>query len=208
MSDKARTYWERAAKIYDISLWVTVRAMPKVLEELKGEFVGGERVLEVAAGTGMATEVMAPRVGEVVAVDYASAMVEKLKTRVQKAKLTNVHCQQADIYALPFEAESFDAVVAGNVLHLLPNLPKAYEALLRVLKPQGRLFAPTVCPNQTLGGRMLARLLKLTGLPIQRCFDVASFRASMEEAGLRVTKEKVFSGLMPLGYCVGTRTCP
>ncbi|MCL2626234.1 MAG: class I SAM-dependent methyltransferase [Cystobacterineae bacterium] len=204
-NEKARAYWERNAKRYDASLRITVGAMPKLVEVLKEEFVGAGRILELAAGTGVATEALAQVAQEVVAVDYAAAMVEQLKARVEQAGLKHVRCLQADIYALEFEPESFDAVVACNVLHLLPDLPKAYAAMLRMLKPGGRLVVPTVCQNETLAARLTSRLLMLTGLPAQRCFTVASLRASLEKAGLRVVKEKVFPGLMPLAYGVYTR---
>ena len=199
----ARNYWERNAKRYDSALRVTVRAMPKVLEALKGSLEGVERVLEVAAGTGIVTQALAQVAHEVVAVDYASAMVEKLKARVEAAGLKNVQCQQADIYALPLAPASFDAVVACNVLHLLPDLPKAYEAMLRVLKPHGKLLVPTVCQRETLTARITAKLLATMGLPIQRRFTVASLRASLQEAGFRVVEQKVFTGLMPVAYLQG-----
>ena len=200
---KARHYWERNAKRYDAALRITVPALPRVLEELN--FQGDESVLEVAAGTGLVTQALAQRVREVVAVDYAFAMVEKLKARIQQAGLQNVQCLQADIYALPFEPASFDAVVACNVLHLLPDLPKAYAAMLRVLKPGGRLIVPTVCQSETWTARIAAKLLSATGLPIQRRFSAASLRASLEKAGLRVQKEKLFPSLMPLAYVEGRR---
>jgi len=202
---RARSYWERNAKRYDAASRVTVRALPKMLETLKTSFDGTERVLEVAAGTGLVTQALAQVAQEVVAVDYALAMVDKLKARVEAAELKNVRCRQADIYALPFEAASFDVVVACNVLHLLPDLPKAYEAMLYVLKPHGKLLVPTVCQRETLTARITAKLLSVAGLPIQRRFSVASLRTSLQEAGCRVLREEIFSGLMPLAYLEGVR---
>jgi len=204
-AQKARNYWERNAKRYDRALRVTVRAMPQMLEVLKAALQGTQSVLEVAAGTGIATQAIAQAAHQVVAVDYALAMVEKLKARVEAAVLKNVQCLQADIYALPFEPASFDAVVACNVLHLLPDLPKAYEAMFRLLKPGGRLFVPTVCQRETWTARLVAKLLRATGLPIQHRFRVGELRESLKEAGFHVQKEKVFPGLMPFAYLEGIR---
>jgi ubiquinone/menaquinone biosynthesis C-methylase UbiE len=202
---RARSYWERNAKRYDASLRITVRSLPRMLEELKGRVAGASRILEVAAGTGLVTEALSQVAEEVVAVDYAFAMVERLKARVEQAGLKNVECHEANLYALAFEPASFDVVVACNVLHLLPDLPKAYEAMLRMLKPSGRLIVPTVCQRETWVARVTTRLLMLTGIPLQRRFTVASLRASLQEAGLCVVHEKVFAGLMPLAYVEATR---
>lgn len=49
-------------------------------------------------------------------------MVAALEQRVRDAGLMNVRCEQADLYALRFEDGAFDAVVAANVLHLVPDL--------------------------------------------------------------------------------------
>jgi ubiquinone/menaquinone biosynthesis C-methylase UbiE len=69
--------------------------------ELASDAVRGKRrVLEVAAGTGIVTSAIAQTSDSVVATDYAAAMVDALKQRVQDAGLKNVTCEQANIYAL------------------------------------------------------------------------------------------------------------
>ena len=145
MSD--RDYWERHARNYDASLqWVLGRPLPR-MSKLASEAVRGKaRVPEVAAGTGIVTSAIAQTSDFVIATDYAAAMVEMLEQRVQEAGLKNVTCEQADIYALAYQAGEFDAVVAANVLHLVPDLTAALHALRSVLMPGGTLVAPTFLP--------------------------------------------------------------
>ena len=199
MSD--RDYWERHAKNYDASLrWVLGRPLPR-MTELASEAVRRKgRVLEVAAGTGIVTEVIAQTCESVVATDYAAAMVEALKQRVQDAGLNNVTCEQADIYSLTYSAGEFDAVVAANVLHLVPDLPAAIRALRKVTKPGGLLVAPTFCHDETRVSWLLSRLFAVTGFPGHRRFTLQSLRDALEENGLQVKQFESLPGLIPIGF--------
>jgi ubiquinone/menaquinone biosynthesis C-methylase UbiE len=130
-----RSYWERHAKRYDTSTRFLSRPVPRMLELAVEAARGKTRVLEVAAGTGPITTAIAPVVGELIATDYAAAMVQQLDARVRDAGLANVTCEQADIRELRFDDASFDAVFAANVLHLVRDLEGALASLRRVLKP-------------------------------------------------------------------------
>ena len=196
-----RNYWERHARNYDASLrWVLGRPLPRTLE-LAGEAVRGrQRVLEVAAGTGIVTTAIAQTSESVVATDYAEAMVNELEKRIKDAGLSNVTCEQADIYSLSYPAGEFDAVVAANVLHLVPDLAAAIESLRHVAKPGGLLVAPTFCHNETKVSWLLSRLFAITGFPVHRRFTIESLCAALEENGLRVVKFESLPGLIPIGY--------
>ena len=202
MSD--RSYWERHASHYDASLRLLGRPFPRMLELTRDAVRGRARVLEVAAGTGLVTRAIAEVTGEVVATDYASAMVEMLERRVRELGLANVRCEHADIYALRFEPESFDAVVAANVLHLVPDLDGALTALRRVLKRGGKLITPTFCHDETWLSAILSRAASLTGFPSHRRFTARSLRSAIERFGGRIDRAEVLPGLVPIGYVEAT----
>lgn len=199
MSD--RDYWERHARNYDVSLRLVLgRPLPRMLE-LASEAVRGKRkVLEVASGTGIVTSALAQTSDHVVATDYAAAMVRALEKRVQDLGLENVTCEQADIYSLPYSAGEFDAVVAANVLHLVPDLPAALEALRNVMKPGGVLVTPTFCHDETRLSWCVSRVLAVSGFPGYRRFTVESLRSALEHNGLRVVRAELLPGLIPIGH--------
>ncbi len=202
-ADKDRRYWERHAAKYDMSLGPLGRPLPKMLELVAEAVAGKHRVLEVAAGTGLVTAALANVGGEVVATDYADAMVARLQTRARDLGLGNVDCQQADIYALPFESASFDVVVAANVLHLVPDFDAAIVALRQVLRPGGVIVAPTFCHDETRLSWLVSRLLGVTGFPGHRRFTVQSLRSSLETAGVEVRRSETLPGLIPIGFVEG-----
>jgi demethylmenaquinone methyltransferase / 2-methoxy-6-polyprenyl-1,4-benzoquinol methylase len=105
--------------------WHTVRAIaPKE----------GERILDVAAGTGTSAAALSKSGAEVVALDFSAGMIEIGRTRHP-----DVDFVQGDATALPFPADSFDAVTISFGLRNVDKPKKALGEMLRVLKPGGRL---------------------------------------------------------------------
>lgn len=204
MNQTGRHYWERHAARYDWSTRLLARPAPRMLELARQDATGKSRVLEVAAGTGLITTAIAPIVGELVATDYAIAMVQQLEAHVRSAGSKNVQCEQADIYSLRFEPASFDAVFAANVLHLVPDLDAALTSLARVLRPGGTLVAPTYLHEETLGASALSRILSLTGFPGHRRFTAGTLRQAIEAAGLHVQRFETIPGPFPIGYVAAT----
>jgi phosphatidylethanolamine/phosphatidyl-N-methylethanolamine N-methyltransferase len=198
------SYWNRHARNYDRSMALLGKPLPRMLELVAEAVRGTGRVLEVAAGTGLVTGVLAREAREVVATDYATAMVQRLEQRIRDEALQNVSAEQADLYALRFEAHAFDAVVAANVLHLVPDLPAALASLRRVVRPGGLLILPTFCHDETKVSWVLSRFLAATGFPGERRFTAASLTAALESAGIRLERQETIPGPIPVKYVHGS----
>lgn len=98
----------------------------------------GGRVLELACGTGIATERLRaalPADVEIVATDLNEAMLDL--ARDKRGGLANVRYQAADALDLPFEDDSFDAVVCQFGVMFFPDKAAGACEAARVLKPGG-----------------------------------------------------------------------
>lgn len=206
--DRAREFWDRHAKRYDRSMIVLGQPMERAVELSAGAVHGAARVLEVAAGTGLFTLSLARAAASVVATDFAPEMVQALRTRVEAAGVTNIECREADLYSLPFEPGSFDAVVAANVLHLVPDFQGAIAGLRRALRPGGRLVSPTFCHDETRLSWVVSRLGGVVGFPARRRFTARSLREALEREGLQITRTETIPGLVPIGYVEGRFAAP
>ncbi|PTU33307.1 class I SAM-dependent methyltransferase [Stenotrophobium rhamnosiphilum] len=103
----------------------------------------GERVLDVACGTGVVTRLAAEQVGptgHVVGLDLNAGMLARARATPSPAGAA-VDWQEGDAGALPFEASSFDAVICQLGFQYFPDRAQAAREMLRVLKPTGRLVA-------------------------------------------------------------------
>lgn len=98
------------------------------------------KVLEVACGTGISTRHLSntlPAGTEIVATDLNDAMLAHAEK--VNFNLPGVSYLQADALDLPFEDESFDAVVCQFGLMFFPDKPKGLTEMTRVLRPDGLL---------------------------------------------------------------------
>jgi SAM-dependent methyltransferase len=104
-------------------------------------YSGGSTVLEVGCGVGAQTVPLAqqsPGAG-FTSIDLSPESIAEAKRRVVQAGLTNVEFRQADIFALPFRAESFDHVFVCFVLEHLARPAQALVILRRLLRPGGTI---------------------------------------------------------------------
>jgi phosphatidylethanolamine/phosphatidyl-N-methylethanolamine N-methyltransferase len=195
-----RAFWNRHATDYDRSMKLIGGPMPRMLELVADTARGAERALEIGSGSGLVTVAVAPVVGELLATDYAEAMVERTRSRVAAVGLTNVRCQQRDLYALGEPDGSYDVVIAANVLHLVPDLDGALATMRRLLRPGGRLVVPTFCHGETAVSRAVSWALSWVSFPAERRFDLSALTAAVERNGLAVDRQERISGVLPIGF--------
>jgi ubiquinone/menaquinone biosynthesis C-methylase UbiE len=198
MSDDGRQFWEGTAGKYDRSMGLFGGALPRTLELVADAVRDRRRVLEIASGTGLVSAAMAPVVGELLATDYAEAMVAATRARI--GHFPNSRCEQRDLYALGEPEGSFDAVVAANVLHLLPDLEGGLAAMHRVLRPGGLLVVPTYCHAQNWRARAVSSLLGLVSFPGRRRLHLDGLTRAVVAAGFSVELALLVDGILPIGF--------
>ncbi|WP_224271017.1 class I SAM-dependent methyltransferase [Haloprofundus salinisoli] len=98
----------------------------------------GQRVLDVACGSGTAALVAERRYCDVTGLDYVPGLIERAKTRAQ-ANGQEIDFQIGDAQAMPFPDNSFDAVLSVYGIQFAPNQEQAARELLRVCKPGGKI---------------------------------------------------------------------
>ncbi|HEX7097528.1 MAG TPA: class I SAM-dependent methyltransferase [Acidimicrobiales bacterium] len=131
------------------------------------------RVLDIGAGTGRVTRSLQSRGWKVTSLDASPEMLDELARTTPGAECVNGMLGQP----LPFEDESFDAVVALRVLKYVPNPASAMREIRRVLRPGGRAVI------EWTNHRSLARF-GYRGAPIQFFTEEELIRLA-RDAGLR-----------------------
>ncbi|MCP1307329.1 MerR family transcriptional regulator [Paenibacillus tyrfis] len=106
----------------------------------------GCTVLEVGCGDGALWARNMDRIPEawkVTLSDFSHGMLEEARSSLGERK-AQFKFVMADVQDIPFYDEQFDIVIANNMLYHVPDMPKAFSEIHRVLKPGGRLFAATM----------------------------------------------------------------
>ena len=97
----------------------------------------GQRILDLAAGTGASSVALAASGAEVVAADFSPGMIAEGRRR--HGSVPGLSFVEADATALPFEDDAFDAVTISFGLRNVNDPKKALAEMLRVTAPGGRL---------------------------------------------------------------------
>ena len=135
----------------------------KVIEGCAQEFIDrlelspGTRVLDVACGSGNLAVPAAHKGAKVTGVDIATNLIEQAGERA-KAEGLSIQFDEGDAEQLPYEAESFDAVVTMFGAMFAPRPELVASELIRVCKPGGRI----AMANWTPGG-FIGEMFKTTG---------------------------------------------
>ena len=110
----------------------------------------GSKVLDVAAGNGMATLAAARRWCDVTSTDYVPALLERGQTRAA-AEGMEIEFREADAENLPFDNNSFDTVLSTFGVMFTPNQDRAAAELIRVCKPKGQIGLANWTPEGFIG---------------------------------------------------------
>ncbi len=128
-----RDTWNRSAVAYlDGAAQLTGHAVTILIEA--ASLKSGSRALEVGCGPGHITKMMVDAGAEAVGVDLAPKMVE-----VASGHYPNIEFKEANVEHLPFESDTFDAVLVNFTMHHLARPRCACAEIRRVLKQGGRL---------------------------------------------------------------------
>lgn len=196
-------FWRRHANRYDRVARLLNGKFDEMVARVAELVNGSARVLEIAAGTGLVTQAMIGVVDHLVATDASEDMLQILRARMADLGASTVEVRIADALALPFEDGEFDAVVAANVLHLLPDPVACLAEVRRVLRPGGLLCVPTFCHADTTTAHLVSRVLRLGGFRVVTRFTGDGLDDVVRGAGFIVEHRQRFAGVLPLWLVAG-----
>src|SRR6186997_898665 len=101
---------------------------------------------DLGCGTGQLTEVVAPYVRQVIAVDSSADMLDAARHRLVGSG--NVDLRQGELENLPIAAGELDAAMLSLVLHYSPSPGRALAEVSRVLRPAGRVLVVDMLPHE------------------------------------------------------------
>ena len=100
----------------------------------------GNFVVDLGSGAGNDCFVARAETGEtgkVVGIDFTPEMIEKARNNADKLGFNNVEFRLGDIENIPLMGNGADVVLSNCVMNLVPNKPKAFAEVQRILKPTG-----------------------------------------------------------------------
>jgi 2-polyprenyl-3-methyl-5-hydroxy-6-metoxy-1,4-benzoquinol methylase len=155
---KSEEFWDKASGNYDKTEdrfeYIHSKSRNNTKKYLKRDDV----VLDYGCGTGTASCEFASLVKEIHAIDISSQMIEIAREKAFAGSIENVSFLQADIFDKRYERESFDVILAFNMLHTVPNPNDVISRIYELLKPEGLFISVTPCLRQRMSFLVSAQI--------------------------------------------------
>lgn len=143
-------------KVWSSGDYNKIAALTVPVSEHLVDLVGvgpGDRVLDVATGTGHVALAAARRSAEAVGMDYVPALLDIARRRATAEDL-DVTFEEADAERLPYDDASFDVVMSAIGVMFAADHDAAGRELVRVTRPGGRIGIASWTPEGFVGGML------------------------------------------------------
>jgi len=171
--DRVKTMYDFYSSVYD--LWGTLtegKARDRAIE-LAG-IQEGDVILDVAAGTGLMLEKIAPvnPNGRITGIDISDGMLDKARQKL--SKYPNVELKSASAQKIPFSDNHFDILFNSYMFDLLSieMMPSILNEFKRVIKPGGRLVMVNMTIGEKPGSGLYETIYKISPAMMGGCRGV------------------------------------
>jgi ubiquinone/menaquinone biosynthesis C-methylase UbiE len=211
--DQQKATWNKFSPGWKKWDELTMRFLKPMGDEIINRLaiLDGNTVLDIAAGTGepgLNIASMIPN-GKVTITDLAEGMLDVARAKAATRGLHNVEFKIADVSALPFDDNTFDAISCRMGYMFFPDMALATREMARVLKPGGRLAtsvwnAPAknfwVTSMMSTINKNIETPAPPVGAPgMFRCAEPSMIANFFAEAGLTAIKETEINERLLLG---------
>ena len=194
-------FWDKISPLYDLFENVYNHKVYAGTGKRVADFIDPtDEVLECACGTGAITVCIAEKCRRLIATDFSTGMLKQAARKCRK--FSNVRFKSADITSIKCSSDRFDKVVAGNVIHLLPDPGKALAELERVVKPGGQIIIPTYINMSKKSAGLAVKFVEFLGADFKKQFDLESYKSFFKEMGYDNVEYHVVDGRMPCAIAV------
>lgn len=209
---KDAAFWSKISRKYAAGPIRNMDGYLNTLERTKSYLKADDTALEMGCGTGSTALLVAPHVAHITATDLAPGMIEIAKEKLERQGPDNVTFKVAEVLDHSQQDGPYDAVMAHNLLHLVPDLDGALKHISALTKPGGTFISKTVCAPEKggVGYAMIRRLAiplmqALGKAPFVRFLTAEELEQKIIRAGFNVIETGDQDGMLPSRYVVARK---
>lgn len=201
-------FWDRVAQRYAEMPIRNPEAYAQTLALMKAHLKPGYHVLEVGCGTGTTATHLAPHVARYVATDTSGEMIAIASAKMARAGLAHVETLVTGPCEASMPDGAFDAVIALNVVHLLPDRGAALADIARRLRPGGLFISKTPCLSGIWHALApLVWVMRRAGkAPDFHFLSVRTLEQDLVKAGFEIVERGDYPKRPPRRFVVARRT--
>ena len=205
-------FWDSAAKSYAKSPIKDMASYEYTTGRTKTYLKKSDRVLELGCGTGSTALLLSDNVAQITASDISKNMIAIAEQKASEQGIENIKFVTSDVSGIASGTDTYEVVLALNLIHLIEDAPGAIRQISSLVKPGGYFISKTVCkPGK--GTPFKLRLLLMV-LPLMQFFGKAPFVNFMEieelenhitQAGFRIIETGNHPVAPPSRYIVAQK---
>jgi 2-polyprenyl-3-methyl-5-hydroxy-6-metoxy-1,4-benzoquinol methylase len=186
--DRTEKFWDKLANQFDKQ--AKHFEQPPV-EKAKKYLKNSDTVLDFGCATGTVTCEISSCVKEATGIDISSKMIDIAKSKAGELKIGNVDFRQATLFDKDYKRESFDVILAFNIIHFFKDTQEILQRMHELLKPEGLIIIATACTGQWTFSNILqfilfSPMIKARIIPYMKFFKFAELKDSIGKEGFQV----------------------
>jgi len=205
--NKSEKFWDNRANDYD-KQWQKPRTTPiKAIEMTKPNLDKNGVVLDYGCATGTRTNILAENAKEVLGIDISSKMIAEATRRANESAVENVRYMHATIFDERLEKESFDAIVAYSILHLVDDLDEVIQRVNELLKPGGFFISetPILGQKKSLLSGIMFLLTKIRFFPSVTFLSFSQLEGLISEGNFQIERTEIMEPKPPVYFIVAKK---
>lgn len=188
---REKLFWNLMANSYSKNQIKDLKNYEHSLEITKKYLNKKQKVLEIGCGTGTTALKLAPFVKKIDGTDISLNMVKIGSEKSKEENIKNINFFDSTLFDSKLKKNSYDVVLAFNLIHLVSNRDKAMKRVNELLKPGGLFISKTPCLAEKKIMYLLAFFIRLIIGPI-KCFTLSQYKESIKKNDFKIVKEHIY----------------
>ena len=182
--DRSEKFWDRIAQNFDRQNNQDDQYDPSYVRTITNYLGSSDIVLDFACGTATFSGLIAADVKKIHAIDISSKMLEIARRKAVESDIKNIDFMHATLFDERLETESFNAILAFNILHLLEETPMVVQRICSLLRPGGHFISDTPClgEKRSLFAIITSLISRIGVLPYVKDFRIAELKGAILNA--------------------------
>ena len=192
--NKTEKFWDKVSNKFDKRSKKIDQTEIKTLENTKRYLNVSDIVLDYGCATGSMDIKIKDKIKKIYGIDISHKMISAAKRKVAERKIGNIHFTRSTIFDEIYKRESFDVILAFNILHFLEDTQKVMTRINELLKPKGLLISVTPCLGEKksfkniLTFHLVSLQTKMGMLPYIRFFRISELENSIANANFQIVE--------------------
>ena len=192
--NKTEKFWDKVSNKFDKRSKKIDQTEIKTIENTKKHLDSSDIVLDYGCATGTMAIEIADNVKKIHGIDISPKMIDAAKRKAVERKIENIEFTKSTIFDERIKRESFDVILALNILHFLEDTQKVMKRINELLKPGGLIISVTPCLGEKKSFINILIFLivflqtKMGIVPYIRFFRISEFEDSIANANFQIVE--------------------